>query len=448
MRNLPQPFVELIAPTSPEHFFSDHWEKRHLHISGRDRHRFEHFFSLRDIDRWCMTTRSGDRDSVLLITSAQSGQGMKAETRKFRPRDIKVDGLYEAFNNGQSIVLNRLEDSWLPIAPLVETLGAVFCGEIGVNVYLTPKNAQTFPVHVDDHDVFVLQVHGEKVWRLHELRMLSIDRLPLKNSLKTTADWGAQRLAAPLQAEILLRPGDLLFIPRGMPHCAIAQETSSLHITVSITPLYWTDFLKAAIEQATISCADLRKALPPRFVGDLDAAEAMRDEWANVFEQLARAISFDDTLDVLRRNRLQAQGLPRDGHFAHLERAQEVTTSSLLERRPGVLCVVEAYEADDFATIRFAARSVRGARRLLKVFEFVRDHEQFRVSEMPGLDADGQIVMARRLIKEGLLRFAEKTHRADSKGEPGGSVGRGGAVKRPILAAPARARGQKGATQA
>jgi len=413
MGHFSQSFVEFIAPASAERFFSDYWEKSHFHIQAHNAHRFENIFSLRDIDRWCMTTRSGDRDSVLLVSSVQSAEGRRTETKKFRPRDIKVDNLYEAFNDGQSIVLNHLEDSWLPAAPLVETLGSVFCGEIGVNVYLTPKNAQTFPVHVDDHDVFILQVQGEKVWRLHELRMLSVDRLPLKANLNTTADWGAQRLATPLQAELTLRPGDLLFIPRGMPHCAIAQETSSLHITVSITPLYWTDFFKAAIEQATISCSDLRRTLPPCFVSDQGAAEAMRGEWKNIFERFAQSISFDDTLDVLRRNRLQAQGLPRDGHFAHLDKAHEVTASTMIERRPGVLCLVEAYDPHDFATIRFADRSVRGGRRLLRVFEFVRDNERFRVSELPGLNTEGQVVMARRLIKEGLLRFAEDFHQGD-----------------------------------
>lgn len=415
MSTYPQSFVELIAPISPEDFFNQYWELRHLHLTSPRADRFEEIFSLGDIDRWCMTTRSGEKDSVLL-TSGPGGGEEKKEQRRFRPRDISVDVLYEAFNSGQSIVLNHLNDSWLPAAPLVDMLRSVFCADVGVNVYLTPRNAQTFPIHVDDHDVFILQVHGEKVWRLHELKMLTVDRLPLKGLLNTTAEWGKSRINTPLQAELTLRPGDLLFIPRGMPHYAIAKDTSSLHITVSITPLYWLDFFKIAFEQAMITCADLRRTLPPNFIKDPQAVEAMRSEWRHVFEQVTEAMTFDDTLDVLRRSRLRAQGFPRDGHFAHLERAYDVGSSSLLERRPGVDCVVESYEPHDSATIRFADRYVRGARRLLKVFEFVRDHERFRVSDLPRLNAEGQIVMARRLIREGLLRFAEdypSTHEKD-----------------------------------
>ncbi|HET9227836.1 MAG TPA: cupin domain-containing protein [Thermoanaerobaculia bacterium] len=402
MKDYPQEFIDLLSPVSPQSFFDQYWEKQYLHTTGRQANRFEEFFSLRDIDRWCMTTRSGDRDSILLTT------GPGGQQRKFRPRDVAVDTLYEAFNDGQSIVLNHLNDSWLPIAPFVQMLRSVFCADVGVNVYLTPRNAQTFPVHVDDHDVFILQIHGEKVWKLHELKMLTVDRLPLKGLLNTTADWGKKnRVHTPQQAELTLRPGDLLFVPRGMPHCAIAQDTSSLHITVSIVPLYWLDFFKIALEQATITCPELRRTLPPNLLYDPKSVETMRSQWRKVFEEFSREMTFEDTLDVLRRSRLRAQGFARDGHFAHLERAVDVQSSSMIERRPGVDCVVESYEPHDSATIRFCDRSVRGKRRILQVFEFIRDNERFRVSELPRLDAAGQIVMVRRLIKEGLLRFAE-----------------------------------------
>ena len=51
-----------------------------------------------------------------------------------------------------------------------------------------------------------------------------------------------------------------------MPHCAIARDTTSLHLTISVTPLYWFDFLKAAVEQTLVAAPELRKSLPPGFV--------------------------------------------------------------------------------------------------------------------------------------------------------------------------------------
>jgi translation initiation factor RLI1 len=46
-------------------------------------------------------------------------------------------------------------------------------------------------------------------------------------------------------------------------------------------------------------------------------------------------------------------------------------------------------------------------RRLTDVMTFVRDARSFRVDELsPWLDAESRLVVARRLVREGLLRIA------------------------------------------
>ena len=44
------------------------------------------------------------------------------------------------------------------------------------NSYYTPRRSQGFAVHHDTHDVFVLQVAGEKHWRVYDPLL----ELPLK----------------------------------------------------------------------------------------------------------------------------------------------------------------------------------------------------------------------------------------------------------------------------
>jgi hypothetical protein len=44
--------------------------------------------------------------------------------------------------------------------------------------------------------------------------------------------------------------------------------------------------------------------------------------------------------------------------------------------------------------------------------EFIRDHPRFKVAELPDLDNQSKQVLVRRLIREGLLRFAEMPVRA------------------------------------
>jgi ribosomal protein L16 Arg81 hydroxylase len=392
----------LLSPVTPQEFISDYWEKRFLYLPRDERGRFEDLFSLRDVDHWLRSTRSGMPDSVLTTPP----EGAENGAQRYRPQDVAVDDIYDAFAKGHSVVLNYLEDSWPPLFDLVRSLGHSFCAAIGVNMYLTPKGSKTFSLHTDDHDVFVLQVQGEKAWRLHKLRNLGVMRLDYKKELAFTPDWGHSRLEGELLAELTLRPGDVLYIPRGMPHCAVAKDATSLHLTISITPLYWMDFLKAAVEQATVQSPELRRALPPGFVEGPDAAESMRRQFDKVFQVFQENLSFDATLGVVTRNRVRAQGFPQDGHFAQLNELAGLDVDSVLERREGILCAVDHYE-DKFSNIRFGARHVRGPARLREAFDFIRDHARFKVSDLPGLDDQSRVVIARRLIREGLLRFAE-----------------------------------------
>ena len=48
---------------------------------------------------------------------------------------------------------------------------------VQANAYATPAGAQGFAVHHDTHDVFVLQVAGEKRWLVYEPAL----ELPLKD---------------------------------------------------------------------------------------------------------------------------------------------------------------------------------------------------------------------------------------------------------------------------
>jgi ribosomal protein L16 Arg81 hydroxylase len=391
-------FDDLIAPITAETFFSDFWEKQYLHLRNEPGS-FDRLFSINDVDRWLLSVRFGASDSVTIATPDGAEKGLQ----KFRPQDLTIDSVYDSFANGHSVILNYLEECWPPVSGLVKLLGSYFCADIGVNVYLTPKGRRTFPIHVDDHDVFILQINGEKVWRLHQLTMLPVMRLQHKKELELTSEWGKERLETPQIAEPRLQPGDVLYIPRGMPHYAVAEDSTSLHLSVSIMPLYWTDFLKAAVEQASVSAPELRNTLRPGFVSDARACEAMREEFELVMRAFEKHLSYDATLEVLRRARIRQQGFPQDGHFAQIAGSSDVDLTSVVQRRDGVLCAVESV-GPEHCSIRFGSRQVRGPARLRRAFEFIRDNPEFVVQQIPAVDDKGKVVLAQRLTREGLLR--------------------------------------------
>jgi hypothetical protein len=405
-------FEDLIAPVSVREFMTKHWEKSFLHLE-RDRDEyFDDLFSMSDIDRWLASTRSGHAESIV-ITPPMGADGTRGPAKSYEPREVLIEEVSNAFVKGHSVVLNRLEDSWPAVSPLVHMFGAVFCADVGVNAYLTPKGSQTFPLHTDNHEVFVLQIHGEKVWRLKALTQLPIMRLSYAKDLSYPPGWGGGDFEGQVIAEPHLRPGDVLYVPRGMPHCAVTQDKTSLHLTVSVTTLYWVDFLKMAAEQTALQTPLLRKSLPPGFATELGAPEAMGHEFGEVLKAFNERVSFAEAFEAARNNRFRSQGFPPDGHFAHLTGLQSLSVSTEVERREHVLCRVES-SADGRSTIRFGSRNVSGPAHLLRAMELIRDRECFKIGDLPGLDDQSRIVLTRRLIREGLLRLAR------SQGRPAG----------------------------
>ena len=174
-----------------------------------------------------------------------------------------VESVYAQYRKGATLNLLFLEQQWAPLARLCHSLSEVLNAVFHVNVYLTPAGTRGLSEHYDTHDVFVAQVYGSKRWRLYQSPM----RLPLTS----------QRYARPADgpgkpmADFVLRPGDLLYMPRGTVHEAVSNETASLHLTIGVSPMLWADVFRKAVEDTTGADVRFREALPIGFAQD-DAA--------------------------------------------------------------------------------------------------------------------------------------------------------------------------------
>ncbi|MFL6198847.1 MAG: JmjC domain-containing protein [Thermoanaerobaculia bacterium] len=393
-------FSGLIAPMSMDEFLADYWEKTFLHLRGNDPDRFTRYFSLRDVDTW-LTGAHGD----LYISSPQ---GSDLDTEKIDPRDVTLSVAYTSFTRGSLLVLNPMA-GWPPLQGLIKALGRELHGTVEVEAHVAPPGSKVFPPFVAGHDVLVLQVEGERVWQLHEFSLLQVNPVQKRN-MKFPLEWYG-RTKAPVLAEVCLKPGDLLFIPHGMGHHAVAEHGASLHLEFSIKPLYWVDFLKIAAECAALHSQDLRRALPPGFVESSEICERMRQTFEHVMKTFQETASFDEVVAVAKRNRIAFQRYPADGHFVQLAKLGELTADSVVERRRDILCYVEEV-VDALRNVRiaifFGNEHVSAPLRVRRSLEFIRDHRRFRVSEIPGLDEKGQVALVRRLIVEGMLQRVEE----------------------------------------
>jgi Cupin superfamily protein len=148
---------------------------------------------------------------------------------------VSDDKLLRLFADGATLVLQGLHRTWEPVLRFTQDLAADLGHPVQVNAYVTPAQNTGFSDHYDVHDVFVLQVEGEKRWRIRE---------PVRPSPLRDDPWTDHRAAveqAATQAPVLeetLTPGDCLYLPRGYLHAASALGDVSTHLTIGVHP--WT----------------------------------------------------------------------------------------------------------------------------------------------------------------------------------------------------------------
>ena len=94
-------------------------------------------------------------------------------------------------------------------------------GKVQANLYLSSKRKQGFRAHFDFHDVFAIHVMGEKTWTVFK----GMAEHPIKHPV--FEGWPKERheqLKGELWREVRMSPGDLLYLPRGQYHYALADD--------------------------------------------------------------------------------------------------------------------------------------------------------------------------------------------------------------------------------
>lgn len=400
---VPLTLERLLSPLTPAEFFERYWEERYLILRREDPSRYEGLFSFADVDRYLAIAAGHPSSHISLV---QAGQPVQ----RVRLADIPPSRIYAAFHGGATILLEGVDLCWPPLAALSAALRRALSARIHINAYVTPPGAQGAHLHPDIQDVFAVQLEGKKEWwiyaeRVHEpTEHLSYTRYLTDPSVK--APYERDEAALPLAEKTILAPGDLLYLPRGVVHKAVAsQGAPSLHLSIGVTPVYWADVLKAAIEVATVRRPALCRALPPGFErrGTGELAAALRPAFREVLELLAEGDAFERTLDVLRRAQAAATPYAGDGHFEQILRVEEIGPETWLERRAIGGLVVSV--SGDAASIQFGDAEVRGPKDLAPALGYIRDHHRFQVSDLPGpIAAKTKVVLAKRLVREGLLR--------------------------------------------
>jgi hypothetical protein len=344
--------------------------------------RFDDLLSVADVER--LLTSGGLRFPGFRLAKAGAKLDVADYTKdlSWRPQPFSgtadVERVLAEFEGGATIVLQGLHLNWQPLAEFCRSLEAELGHPVQANAYFTPRAAQGLPVHHDTHDVFSLQVAGEKRWLVYEPAW----ELPLKHQrykAETMGEPGDPVLDVTLQA------GDTLYLPRGWLHEAKTSETDSLHLTVGVNVYTWMDAFRAALD----TCA--REVAFRRSPG--------ADDPADLLELLAGQLR-PERVERRRRRKLVRTRRPiLGGQLSQLRALESLDLDTVVERRPTVLFDVEG------GTLSFEGKDVAFPEEATDDFAFIAQcDEPFTPADLPGeLDDEGRLVLVRRLVREGFL---------------------------------------------
>jgi lysine-specific demethylase/histidyl-hydroxylase NO66 len=291
-----------------------------------------------------------------------------------------VDGrtAVEEFRKGATVVFQGLHRSFPPLVDLISELELELGHPCQANAYLTPPGSQGFAMHSDTHDVFVLQTAGTKQWELH----------PPPGNPEQGED------------EPLLEPGHVMYLPTGTPHAARAQDTVSLHVTIGINQLTWRGLLQRTLADAVAQEPD--RHLPAGYLDDPGQLSAgLADRLTALADRLRSVDSGAAARQEVRRF-LTSRPPRLEGALVDGLSLEAIDDDTLLRRRPGHPCVL-VEKGDDRLDVLLGDRVLEVPARIRPALEEVRRRPELRPRDLP-LDAHSRSVLARRLVREGLLR--------------------------------------------
>jgi hypothetical protein len=379
-----------VDPVDAAEFLEAYWERRPLAIARDEPGRYDDLLSEADVEQ--LVCSGGLRYPGFRLVKA--GEQLRAREYTvdvpWRPVPFTgtadVERVLAEWERGATIVLQGLHLSRPAVGAFCRSLEETLGHPAQANAYYTPRAAQGLPVHHDTHDVFVLQVSGEKRWLVYEPAV----ELPLKDQ-RYSPELGAP--GEPVQDRVL-QPGDMLYLPRGWLHEALTSDTDSLHLTIGVNVVTWLDAFKSALEELG---DDLR----------------FRRSWQSgdgtdeLVEALRGRIGREDVARRARTKLVRTRRPIREGQLRQLRALDELTPDTEVERNPTVLVDVAAQNGD--VLLAFEGRTLTfPAHAREEVLAIAGAEQAFTLAELPGsLDEPGRLVLVRRLVREGLLRISE-----------------------------------------
>jgi len=257
---------DLLAPVTPETFFAEYHHERWLHVPGRA-DKFASVMSWPALSAMMQMAIWGEQSFSLVLDKRRVPAAAFCRPALDRNGHQVLqpvgDRVKELLRRGASLSLKDIETLHPGTFAVCEMLQNELGAKSAANLYCSWRGHQGFDSHYDRHDVYALQISGEKRWRIYEGRAEHPIEHPAWHNIPQ-AEY--DRMKGAVAAELTLKPGDLLYLPRGQFHDALASSDATIHVTFSCSEPLGVDWL-TGLWQAAIRDPLFREELPPPGAG-------------------------------------------------------------------------------------------------------------------------------------------------------------------------------------
>lgn len=378
-------------------FYRDHFDRQPMVRPGAASAYLSQLPGLHDLDD--LLALESAPPSYLRVSKGGKGVPIQAYTRTVdrgagHAPAIDPAKVYELFRSGGTVTWNSLDH----ILPASRRLAGVFGRELRcpteVALFMTPAGHDGFAPHQDSIDVFVLQVEGVKSWRVW-------DRSELSRG--SEASYTLEELGEPA-LEVLLRPGDVLYIPHGTPHAATARGQIAMHLSVGAEPRRWRQLLRETVNHLTEDAAfDDFPALGSD--AHLELAASLGEKLKLLQDQLA-GVDVDSELDRLARLGTVRTAASPVGEFERLWQVDALGEQSVLRRTAQPLAL-EAGEVDGKAVLVVNGHRLAVPEALAEAVQALEHGQEVGAARLyPGVSPSRSVNAAQGLARLGLFEPA------------------------------------------
>ncbi|MFL6246586.1 MAG: JmjC domain-containing protein [Thermoanaerobaculia bacterium] len=264
----------LLDPVGRVEFREQHYGRKALLIRGHPG-KFADLFTWDDLNR-------------LLNALSYPHFNVEVAAAGVRSQPATAASLVEQCRAGASLIFTQMQMYEPKLGELARAIEAEIGEPMFVSLVLSQPSQVAFPRHYDRQDVFVLQIDGDKAWSVHDPTVIK----PVVDMYEDGDD-----SASHLSMECELAPGDVLYVPRGHWHEALAQRGTSLHLSLGISARTGIDFLAWLINELR-SEVRFRHELPLSFAGEpAELRERhLRDHVAELAEILQSRLADPETI--------------------------------------------------------------------------------------------------------------------------------------------------------